>query len=237
MCSDDITRPRMPFGVSVDEAQVRDFRGVARTGPASFLRTSSPRRPTSVTVATVRANSATRRCSRALPRARSSRMRVVPVRPRGRLASLRLPVPAGASTRTAWQPALPQRPPQLSADEANEESLAGELTHPIRRGDRSMPGQPRGALPAARAGQASVVPAGPAGAPAPSPCRWRTRPSAMRPATSVHRLSTGAHKLPVSPPRPPSDHLHRYELLLPPEPPLRRRNWMMISGSEVGLSS
>src|SRR5208282_5884404 len=65
-------------------------------------------------------------------------------------------------------------------------------------------------------------------------------PCALLPATrptALHRLSPGAHKLPVSPPRPPSDHLHRYELLLPPEPPLRRRNWMMISGSEVGLSS
>jgi hypothetical protein len=52
-------------------------------------------------------------------------------------------------------------------------------------------------------------PAGSAGAPAPSPCRRRTRPfPAMCPAryappTSVHRLSTGAHKLPVSPRAPP----------------------------------
>ena len=38
-----------------------------------------------------------------------------------------------------------------------------------------------------------------------------------------HRPSTGGHRFSVSPPRPPSIHLHPNEPLVPPETPLRRR--------------
>jgi hypothetical protein len=48
------------------------------------------------------------------------------------------------------------------------------------------------------------------------------RTSARR-TVPVHKLSTSGHRLPVSPPRPPSGHLHPSELLLPHETPLRPR--------------
>jgi hypothetical protein len=165
-----------------------------------------PIRPTSVTVATVRANSATMTLQ---PGSTASALKPAARRPSVPTRSPGFAPPGcprrGASTRTAGQPALPQRRPQLGVRGEVRDALCvlPRSTTPARYG----PVRRHRRLP---------------------PLRGRT-PQPLHRRPQVLSL----------PPRPPSDHLHRCELLLPPEPPLRRRNFenLRIGGGSVFVSA
>jgi hypothetical protein len=196
-----------------------------------------------VTVATVRTNSATMTLQ---PSSTASALKPDAHRPSAPTRSPGFAPPAcarrgvDAHGMAACSPAAPAS----AQRRRGRQGIACRRTdphHPPRRPLSARPASHEARFPQPGPGRRRSSPPGPPAPPEhPHPHLADGEPGPpprCAPPTSVHRLSTGAHKLPVSPPRPPSDHLHRYELLLPPEPPLRRRNLMMISGSEVGLSS